>query len=171
MKWQLLTRRGHYWAAIIVALPGFVMMTTGLLLQVKKHWSWVQPPEKRGKSEQPQVSFEQVFRVCQTVPEAEIRSWADVARIDVRPSRGLMKVTARNQWEIQLDAASAEILQVAFRRSDIIESMHDGSWFHESAKLWVFFPAGVLLLFLWFSGMYLFWLPRYVRWRRARPQK
>lgn len=171
MKWQLLTRRVHYWGAIVFALPGLVMITTGILLQVKKHWSWVQPAEQRGKSKEPRISFDELLQACQTIPEAEIRSWADVNRVDVRPSRGLIKVTARNNWEIQLDAATAEVLQVAYRRSDIIESLHDGSWFHESAKLWVFLPAGVLLLLLWITGMYLFWLPRYVRWRRSTTRK
>lgn len=171
MKWQLLTRRVHYWGAIIFAVPGLVMVTTGILLQVKKHWSWVQPAEQRGKSKEPRISFDELLQVCQRIPEAEIRSWADVNRVDVRPSRGLIKVTARNNWEIQLDAATADVLQVAYRRSDIIESLHDGSWFHESAKLWVFLPAGVLLLLLWITGMYLFWLPRYVRWRRSTTRR
>jgi uncharacterized iron-regulated membrane protein len=168
MKLQLLTRRLHYWGAIVFALPGLVMITTGLLLQVKKNWSWVQPTERRGQSQEVATTFSQLLQACRQVPEAEIRSWSDVQRIDVRPSRGLVKVTAKNNWEIQLDAGTAEILQVAYRRSDIIESLHDGSWFHPLAKLWVFFPAGVLLLFLLISGMYLFWLPRYVRWRRSK---
>lgn len=171
MTWQLFTRRAHYWSAIVFALPGFVIISTGILLQLKKHWSWVQPTEQRGTTKEPSTSFEKILQTCQTIPEAEIRTWADVNRVDVRPSRGLIKVTARNNWEIQLDAATAEVLQVAYRRSDIIESLHDGSWFHEAAKLWLFLPAGVLLLLLWLSGMYLFWLPRYVRWRRAKSRK
>ena len=41
-----------------------------------------------------------------------------------------MKVRAKNNWEIQLDLEKGTILKTAFRRSDIIEQLHDGSWFH-----------------------------------------
>jgi hypothetical protein len=51
----------------------------------------------------------------------------------------------------------------------MIESIHDGSWLHEGIKLWVFLPAGLTLLLLWMTGMYLFVLPYLVKWRRRRP--
>ncbi len=80
----------------------------------------------------------------------------------------MLKVQCKNSWEIQLDAQSGQILQVAYRRSDLIESIHDGSWFHSRAKMWLFFPAGVIVLGLWLTGIYLFFLPHWVRWRRGR---
>jgi hypothetical protein len=33
-------------------------------------------------------------------------------------------------------------------------------------KLWVFLPAGMILLVLWLTGIYLFWLPIFVRRRQ-----
>jgi uncharacterized iron-regulated membrane protein len=170
MKLQVLNRKIHYWAAIVVALPALVIMVTGLILQLKKEWSWVQPPELRGSGKQPAISFERILEACRQVPEAEIQSWSDINRLDVRPARGMVKVRAQNDWEIQLDIQSGAILQVAYRRSDLLESIHDGSWFHEGAKLWLFLPAGATLLLLWLTGMYLFWLPIYVRWRRRRAE-
>ena len=53
------------------------------------------------------------------------------------------------RWEVQLNADTGEVLHTAIRRSDVIESIHDGSWFHESFKLWVFLPAGIILAILW----------------------
>jgi hypothetical protein len=44
--------------------------------------------------------------------------------------------------------------------------MHDGSWFHEAAKLWLFLPSAIIVLGLWITGIYLFLLPF-----RARAQK
>lgn len=35
---------------------------------------------------------------------------------------------------------------MAYRRNELIESLHDGSWFHKHAKLWI-------------SGIYLFVAP------------
>jgi hypothetical protein len=87
----------------------------------------------------------------------------------VRPDKGLVKVNARNHWELQLDAATGQRLQVAYRRSDLLESLHDGSWFHPNAKLWVFLPAGFVLLGPWITGAYLFLLP--FRARRARSRR
>lgn len=171
MKLPLLSRRIHYWAAIIVAGPLLVVVITGILLQLKKDLAWVQPPEQKGGSKTPSVSFERILESCRGVPEADIKSFDDIARIDVRPNKGLIKVTAKSNREIQLDAASGAVLQVAYRRSDVIEAIHDGSWFHERAKLWIFLPAAVLLLVLWVTGMYLFWLPRWVRWRRVKPAR
>ncbi|MGE3806299.1 MAG: PepSY domain-containing protein [Gemmataceae bacterium] len=168
MKLQILNRKVHYWAAIVVALPALVIIVTGLILQLKKEWHWVQPAEIRGGGKFPTIGFERILEVCRQVPEAEIHDWADINRLDVRPSRGMVKVRARNDWEIQIDIQTGSILQVAYRRSDLIESIHDGSWFHEWAKLGLFLPAAVLLFVMWLTGMYLFWLPIYVRWRRRR---
>jgi hypothetical protein len=77
-------------------------------------------------------------------------------------------VHARSRWEVQVDLESGEVLQVAYRRSDLLESLHDGSWFHDRAKLWVFLPVGFVVLGLWGTGIYLFFLPHAVRWSRGR---
>ena len=79
-----------------------------------------------------------------------------------------MKVRAKNRWEIQIELERGTILKTAYRRSDIIEQLHDGSWFHDAAKLWVFLPSGVIVLILWLSGMYLFFVPILVKRFRGR---
>ena len=100
------------------------------------------------------------------MPEAEVQSWDDVDRVDVRPKDGIAKVTCKNRYEVQVDFRTGETVQVAYRRSDLIESIHDGSFFHDAAKLYVFLPAGVVVLGLWVTGMYLWVLPNWVRWSR-----
>jgi hypothetical protein len=127
-----------------------------MLLLVKKQVSWIQPPTKRGQSEIPSLDFAQVLEIARTVPEAEIRSWEDIDRLDVRPGRGIIKIRSENNWEIQIDHASGEILNTAYRRSDIIESIHDGSIFHPLAKPWLFLLFAFGFLVLWITGVYLF---------------
>ena len=112
----------------------------------KKDVAWIQPPTQRGSTEELGIGFEEILASARSVPEAGIKGWDDVDRLDVRPSKGMLKVRARNRWEIQLDAATGEILQVAYRRSDLIESLHDGSFFHDKIKLYVFVPSAVLHL-------------------------
>jgi hypothetical protein len=168
MKFQVLNRKVHYWASAAIALPVLVILGSGLLLQLKKQLPWVQPTEQRGVGKEPAVSFQQILEACRGVPEAGVRGWEDVDRVDVRPGRGMLKVTSRSRWEVQIDTQTGAVLQAAYRRSDLIESIHDGSWFHDGVKLWVFLPAGATLLLLWLTGMYLFLLPILVRRRRGR---
>ena len=163
-----LNRRLHRIGAVVSALPVLVMLASGLLLQLKKEADWVQPPTARGSGTAPSVSFETVLAAARDVPEAGIETWEDVDRLDVRPSKGIVKVRARSRWEVQVDTETGEVVQVAYRRSDLIESIHDGSWFHAGAKLWVFLPAGVVLLGLWVSGVYLWFLPHLARRRKRR---
>lgn len=155
-KWS---RKLHRWGAILIALPLVVVICTGLLLQLKKEWHWIQPEEQRGVGGEPTITFDEVLSALRAVPEAEVESWEDVDRLDVRPGKGMLKVRCNNKWEVQIDTATGEVLQVAYRRSDLIESIHDGSFFHERAKLWVFLPSGVVLLGLWLTGVYLWVLP------------
>lgn len=162
-------RKAHRWGSVLVAVPFLLVLVTGILLQVKKQFTWVQPPTQKGASKEPSASFAAVLDAVRAVPEAEVQSWADVERIDVRPKDGVMKVQCKNRYEIQVDFASAKVLQVEYRRSDLIENLHDGSFFHEAFKVWVFLPVALVVLGLWFSGLYLFALPYAVKWRRKRP--
>ena len=77
-----------------------------------------------------------------------------------------LKVRSNNRWEIQIDTHSGEVTQVAYRRSDLIEQIHDGSWFHDKVKLWIFLPSGIILFVLWITGFYMFLLPYIVNWRK-----
>ncbi|WKY57017.1 PepSY domain-containing protein [Vibrio sp. SNU_ST1] len=163
LNWKRINRKTHYWGAALIALPIIVVLVSGLLLQVKKEVTWVQPASMKGEAKIPQLSFQQILDIASTVPEAEIQSWKNVSRMDVRPSKGIVKVRAKNKVEVQIDNASGKILQVAYRRSDLIESLHDGSFFHEHAKLWLFLPAAIILIILWISGIYMFLTPYILR--------
>lgn len=169
IRWWLnrWTRRLHRWGAILTLAPLVVVITTGILLQVKKQVPWVQPPTQRGSPNTPNVSFDRILEIARGIEHSAVDSWQDIDRLDVRPDKGVVKIRARSRWEIQIDAATGEILQVAYRRSDLIESLHDGSFFGDAAKLWIFLPSGLILLGLWLTGAYL-WLVPIVSRRRAR---
>ena len=112
-----------------------------MLLHLKKGIAWIQPTEVKTKAREFAVTPDQILKAAMAAPALQVRSWDDIARIDIRPDRGLVKISAQNHWELQLHSATGETLQVAYRRSDLIESIHDGSWFHDAAKLWLFFPS------------------------------
>lgn len=161
MKWHARrdSRKIHRWGAFIVSLPFLIVIISGIGLQVKKQVNWIQPPTQKGSGSTPEISFDQILTAASSAPEADISDWDDIDRLDVRPEKGIIKVRAKNRWEVQVDAKTGKVLQVMQRRSDLIESIHDGSWFHKHAKLWIFLPAGLIVLVLWITGIYLFFVP------------
>ena len=127
-----------------------------------------QPRLKNGSSAELLLRFDQILAAAQNVPQAQVETWDDIDRLDVRPGKGMLKVRCRNRWEVQLDTKTGEVLQVAYRRSDLIESLHDGSFFHDRIKLWVYFPSALVLGLLWLTGIYLFLLPYFAKWKNGR---
>ncbi|MCA9103965.1 MAG: PepSY domain-containing protein [Planctomycetales bacterium] len=165
------TRRLHRWGAFITVVPMLLVIITGLLLQVKKQVPWVQPPTQRGTGQAPTLTFDQLLEVVKREERAAIETWDDVARIDVRVDRGIIKVVSSNHWELQVDGETGDVLSSTMRRSDWIESLHDGSFFHDGAKLWIFLPNGLILLGLWLTGVYLWWLPFQAKRNKQRRQR
>jgi hypothetical protein len=149
-------------------MPALVIIGSGVVLQLKKDVHWIQPESQRGSEGPPQISFEDILAAARSVEAAEIDGWEDIDRLDVRPDRGMLKIRSLNRWEIQIDTASAEVLQVALRRSDLIETIHDGSFFHDNIKLWIFFPTAIILLFMWLTGVYLFVVPFLARRKKRQ---
>ena len=160
MSFNVLNRKVHYWISFGAALPMIVMIGSGLLLQSKKHWEWVQPIEHRGTGTAPAIEFAAVLDALKTVPGMSVESWADVNRLDVRPGRGVAKAWLMNGYEVQVDLGTGKVLQTAYRRSDLIETIHDGSFFGgDWMKLGVFLPSGIVVLLLWLTGMWMWWVP------------
>ncbi len=168
MRLNILTRRLHRWGAVAIGLPIVLVISTGLLLQVKKQVPWVQPAEQRTDATAPAVQWGYVLAAARGIPEAGVETWADIERVDVRPAKGILKVVTTSRWELQLRIDDGRVLQTEYRRSDLIESLHDGSFFGDGVKLWVFLPAGVVLFGLWLTGIWLWLLPYTVKWKRAK---
>jgi hypothetical protein len=164
-KWS---RKAHRIGALVSALPLLVVLATGLLLQLKKEWSWVQPPTQRGSEARLALGWDELLAIVRNVEATEVASYDDIVRVDAQPGRGLLKVQCDNGYEVQVDSVDGAVLSVAYRRSDLIEALHDGSWFHPRAKLWVFLPAAFILCGLWISGVHLWLVPHLVRRRRRK---
>tara|TARA_B100000579_G_scaffold175223_1_gene142852 strand:+ start:221 stop:649 length:429 start_codon:yes stop_codon:yes gene_type:complete len=134
------------------------MVSSGILLQLKKQSNWIQPNVETVSSSKP-IMLQSYLDAVSTIEEANISSWDDIERIDIRPGKGIAKIKSKNNWEIQIDIETSEIYAVNYRRSDIIESIHDGSFFSEVVKYGWFLPSGILLLMLSLTGIYMFFIP------------
>lgn len=150
-----------------------LVICAGLLLLVKKEFDWIQPATVKGADLEnvPTQTMKDLFAAAKTIPELDLNTWEELSRVDFKPGKGVVKFVAPNNWEAQIDTSTGEVLQVAFRRSDIIESLHDGTWFADWFKLFVFLPSGLILLTLWGTGIYMFFLPHWKRAQRAKGRK
>ncbi|MEM7781288.1 MAG: PepSY-associated TM helix domain-containing protein [Pseudomonadota bacterium] len=170
MNWKKLFRQIHYWLSLAVFVPAAIMFVAGGFLMLKKEIDWIQPSTMTGAVENqlPEASLEQMLEAAKAHPEAGIEQWTDIDRIDLRVDRGIAKLRSHTGWEVQVDTKTAEVLQVAYRRSDVIETIHDGSFFADWVKLYIFLPTGILLIIMWGTGGYLFLLPRIAKARKRR---
>ena len=163
-------RQVHYWLSLAIFVPAGIMFVAGGFLMLKKEVEWIQPGTERGvvEAQLPEASFEQMLAAARQHPEAGISEWSDIDRIDLRVDRGIAKLRGNSGWEVQVDTKTAEVMKVAYRRSDLIESIHDGSFFSDAVKLYIFLPTGILLIIMWGTGAYLFLLPRTGKARKKR---
>ena len=168
MNFNRLNRSTHKWASIVIAIPFLIILITGILLLLKKEVEYIQPASAKGAFTQPTISFEQVLSIAKTVKKAEIDSWQAIDRLDVRPSKGIIKIRAKSEWEIQIDATTGEILKTAYRRSDFIEQLHDASYWQDSANLWFTLPIAIVLVLISITGIILFFLPYYRRYKHNK---
>lgn len=172
MRAQILFRKIHHWGSIAVALPLMLMIGAGLFLMLKKEVSWIQPETQRGSAVGvPQLTVDQLFEAAKSVEAAQLTRWEDLERADFKPGKGVIKFVGTNDWEVQVDTHTGDILQVAYRRSDFIESLHDGSFFSDGVKLYLFLPAGIVLFVLWLTGLYLFFLPHIKKQQKRTSKK
>lgn len=170
MSGQRFWRLIHYWGSLLILIPFGVVVTTGLLLMLKKDLAWIQPPTQTGAvaGVAPSRSLGELFETASGIPELELNDWTDLKRVDVKVDRGVVMFVAINNWEVQIDIETNEVLDIAYRRSDIIESLHDGSFFSPEVKRFIFLPSGIVLLTLWMTGTYLFILPQAMRFQKRR---
>ena len=167
MRFKKANRLVHKWLSIVIVIPLLVVFVTGILLLTKKEFDFLQPPTAKGQSTIPSISFERLMSIANTVDQAQIKSWNDIERLDVRPNKGIIKIRARNRIEIQVDSQSGEILHVATRRSDFIETIHDGTFFEKNANLWLMLPMAIIAIVMSITGIIMFFIPYFKKKRRA----
>lgn len=140
----------HYWLGWIVIIPWAFVIASGLLLQVRYEVPWVMPVQQQGQGTVPKIEFPQVLETARQFPEYGVSDWKDVWRVYVYPNKGITTIRAQNRQEFQIDSATGEVLQVAIRRTDWLEDVHEGKWM--GLNLWLFLPVHILSLVLWLTG-------------------
>ncbi len=167
-------RKIHKVLGLILATLLVISAATGIFLGLKKEFAFIQPPTLKGKSDQladwkPVSELAEVATTAfhQAHPE---RLTAGIDRMDIRPSKGIVKVLFdEGWWEVQVDGVTAEVLSIKRRNSDWIEQLHDGSIISDGFKLVSMNVLGFGLLIMIFTGWFLWYGPRkYRRFKRKR---
>jgi len=161
-------RKIHNWATLFVMIPLTIITITGIVLMFKPNHAWIQPPTAKGSGKTPTLFFATMLDTIKAVPGANVSSWEDIDRIDVRPNKGVAKVQLKSNLEIQVDLATGTVLQSAFRRSDIIEKIHTGEQFGEWVKYWIFVPASLIFFVQLITGIILFFRIYILKMKKKR---
>jgi|GEM_PF-1042648 len=146
-SWML---KYHYWFGWVVIIPWAFVISSGLLLQVRYEVPWVMPTIQQGQGTVPAIEFPQVLEIARQLPEHGVQTWEDIWRVYVYPDKGITTIRAENRQEFQIDSSTGEILQVATRRTDWLEDVHEGKWMDLNLRL--FLPVHILSLILWITG-------------------
>lgn len=168
-----LYRKIHQTTGIITFIAFVAIGVTGLLLGWKKNsGGYILPETQKGISTDV-THFKCIKELSDIAQEAILAYDADnkINRLDLRPSKGMVKVTFKNNiYGVQIDATTGNVLQVSKRNSDLIENIHDGSYVDDLLgiksgifKLIYTTITGLSLLIFSFTGFWLWYGPKAMR--------
>ncbi|OOG72795.1 PepSY-associated TM helix domain-containing protein [Algoriphagus sp. A40] len=164
----------HKWLGIPLIIFFFLIGITSILLAWKKKAELL-PPTLETKIQQGNwISPAEMVSIAEA-EMAKIGESTEVDRIDIRPDKGVAKVTFKTHFtEVQLDGFSGEVLSIETRHSDWIEKVHDGSIVDfylggdEATKLTYSTLTALGLILMGISGFYLWYFPKVIRRLKGR---
>ena len=167
------TRRVHRYSGVALFAFFAVVGVTSVLLGWKKDAGWIMPPTSKvaGVELSDFLPLDSLRAVAQGKGKNYVHNLPlTVDRLDVRPGKGIVKVLFNEEYyEMQLNGATGEVLSFGKRRSDLYESIHDGSildeWFGTGGifKLVYSTVLGLALLVFTVSGFWLWYGPKRMR--------
>lgn len=168
-------RKLHRYIGSVLVIFFTIIAITGLLLGWKKHTAgYILPNTEKGSSINLSdwKSLDTIALAAQkAIDTHHPDAGNEIDRMDVRADKGTVKVSFKNNfYEVQLDGATAEVLAINLRKSDIIEQLHDGSLldtFFNTSGGWIKLSytsiLGLGLLILCISGFWLWYNPKRIR--------
>ena len=168
MKYYKFFWKAHKWVGIVLSIVFINLAVTGILLLVKKKFEWIQPPTRQGAEGALEdfITVEQLFDIVLSQQHPDFQSLDDIDRVDFRLDKRVHKVLSRRHHsEIQIDAVTGAVLDQDQRVSDLLEDLHDGSFWGAWAHTYLMPLTGLGLLFMSATGLYL-WLNIYTRKKR-----
>ena len=169
-------RKIHKVLGLTLAFLLVISAATGIFLAWKKKVDIIQPATMKGQSKE-LADWRPVAELAEVATKAfhqahPNHSNTGIDRMDVRPSKGIVKVLfEKGWWEVQIDGTTAEVLSIKRRNSDWIEQLHDGSIISDGFKLVSMNVLGIGLLVMIFTGWYLWYGPKKFRRMKRKGRK
>lgn len=151
----------------------FIIAVSSILLAWKKHsGGWIQQTTQTGVSSDLKdwLPLDSLHNIAMKVYHDSIEAKAPIAfdRIEIRKENGVAKFLFNDRFiGIQLDGTTGALLLIEQRRSDIIESIHDGSildWLFQTNtdvfKIIYSTVNGIALLLFTITGFWLWYGPK-----------
>lgn len=142
MNWK----KSHRYVALAATLPLLVIALTGVILQLRNQFEWIQPITISNKLEKnnPLLTLEKAMAGLN--PE-------EVDQVVFRPAKGSLSVRLKDGVEIQMHPQTGVVLKKSLRRTNLLIELHQGSWLGPAGQYLIHFMAGLCLCFLIFSGI------------------
>ena len=166
-------RKIHRITGALLFIFFFIIAITGILLGWKSHSNDIMIPQSyKGSSTNLQkwLPLDSLHKNAITILRDSISTdlSSELDRIDVRKNKGIVKFIFENHyWEIQLDGATGNVLNIGKRYSDLFEDIHDGSilddTFSTSNKQFELIYTtimGLALLLFTITGFWLWYGPK-----------
>lgn len=133
----------HLFFALTFAVPIFIIFSSGLILLIKSFVPNIQPPivETMDIPGKPRLSLD------------EIKQDPTIDQIIYRPSKNTISIRYKNDMEKQIHAQTGEVLNYAKRHTNWIIRIHQGTYFAEWVKEFIFIPTAVALQIIWITGL------------------
>ena len=163
-------RTTHKWFGVTFAAAFLSIAVTGLLLLEKKNFFWIQPETKQGVQGVADdfITNQKLFEMVFSQDHEDFQTLNDIDRVDFRPGKRILKVRSKkNNAEMQVDATTGNILSIAKRRSDLIEALHDGSFFGDFVHTFMMPMMAAVTVYLTLTGLYM-WLAPIIKRRTKR---
>ena len=173
VKFIRAARRYHRYIGLFLLILVLISAITGIFLAWKKNSGILQPPTTKGESEE-LTDWRPLSELADIAQEALAEAYPEQAgntidRMDVRPSKGIVKVLfEKGWWEVQIDGSTGQVTSIAKRNSDWIEALHDGSIVSDGFKLISMNVLGIGLILLISTGFFLWYGPKRLRFLKRR---
>lgn len=159
----------HRWIGLVNAAFLMLMAITGFVLAIKKQNPSIQPETSKGTPIEAASQLALPSKIAEgafSAGDPHIKSLDDVHRFELHVSKGIYKVTSKEGYrEVQVDATTGEVLSQGQRNDIFFEQIHDMSFFGEGWHGYVLPAVAVSLFLLGFSGVIMFFVPIYRRWK------
>lgn len=136
----------HSFFALTFIVPMVIIFSSGFILLIKAYFPTIQPPveETMDIPGKPLLSLD------------ELKQDPTIDQIIYRPSKNNISIRYKDDMEKQIHAQTGKVLSYAKRHTNWIIRIHQGTYFANWIKEFIFIPTAVALQIIWITGLVLY---------------